>query len=78
MASTLAVDVLPANATIATAVPVGSMPHGVAVDPVTNKIYVANRDDNNVTLIDGATNAPLGAAITVGSYPNVVQTKLDK
>ena len=29
----------------------------MAVNPVTNKIYVANIDSNNVTVIDGATNA---------------------
>ena len=29
----------------------------VAVNPVTNKIYVANESGNNVTVIDGATNA---------------------
>ena len=31
-------------------------PCAVAVNPVTNKIYVANCDSNNVTVIDGATN----------------------
>ena len=29
----------------------------VAVNPVTNKIYVANRQQQHVTVIDGATNA---------------------
>ena len=29
----------------------------VAVNPVTNKIYVANGSSDNVTVIDGATNA---------------------
>src|SRR5215471_17971442 len=35
-----------------------SVPNGgaVAVNPVTNKIYVANRNTANVTVIDGATN----------------------
>ena len=32
-------------------------PVGVAVNPVTNKIYVANYTSNNVTVIDGATNS---------------------
>ena len=31
--------------------------NAVAVNPVTNKIYVANYGSNNVTVIDGATNA---------------------
>ena len=34
----------------------GTEPCGVAVNPVTNKIYVANQGSNNVTVIDGATN----------------------
>ena len=29
----------------------------VAVNPATNKIYVANKGSNNVTVIDGATNS---------------------
>jgi len=37
-------------------VPAGSEPWAVAVNPVTNKIYVANRNEDNVTVIDGATN----------------------
>ena len=34
----------------------GSQPFAVAVNPVTNKIYVVNRGQNKVTVIDGATN----------------------
>ena len=37
---------------------VGNQPHSVAVNPVTNKIYVANSSSNDVTVIDGATNSP--------------------
>ena len=29
----------------------------IAVNPVTNKIYVANRVNNNVTVIDGTNNS---------------------
>lgn len=36
---------------------VGQDPVAIAVNPVTNKIYVANNADNTVTTIDGATNA---------------------
>ena len=32
-------------------------PIAVAVNPVTNRIYVANNGSNDVTVIDGATNA---------------------
>ena len=38
-------------------VTVGTRPFGVAVNPLTNKIYVANGGSNNVTVIDGANNA---------------------
>ncbi len=34
--------------------PAGTAPWAVAVNPVTNKIYVANRNSNNVTVINGA------------------------
>ena len=34
---------------------VGTAPFGVAVNPVTNRIYVANHDSNTVTVIDGVT-----------------------
>src|SRR5205814_346371 len=35
----------------------GIFPQAAAVNPVTNQIYVANFGSNNVTVIDGATNA---------------------
>ena len=38
---------------------VGAGPsRAVAVNPVTNKIYVANNTNGTVTVIDGATNSP--------------------
>src|SRR3989442_1937775 len=37
-------------------IPVGNNPEGVAVNPNTNRIYVANSADNNVSVIDGSTN----------------------
>ena len=40
-----------------TTVAVGTQPVAVAVNPVTNKIYVANSASNNLTVIDGVTNA---------------------
>src|SRR5664280_1042977 len=53
---------------------VGYFPIGVAVDPVTNKIYVANdcgndsscASDGTVTVIDGVSNTVIGT-VTVGS-----------
>jgi DNA-binding beta-propeller fold protein YncE len=45
----------PAAAQTATAtVGAGTYPRSVAVNPVTNKIYVANTYSYNVTVIDGA------------------------
>jgi streptogramin lyase len=35
---------------------VGTDPYAVAVNPVTNTVYVANYSGNTVTVIDGATN----------------------
>jgi YVTN family beta-propeller protein len=34
----------------------GHYPRAAAVNPVTNKVYVANQYSGNVTMIDGATN----------------------
>ena len=53
------------NAT--TTVAAGTNPYAVAVNPVTNKIYVANDGSNNVTVIDGATNAT--TTVTAGTQP---------
>jgi YVTN family beta-propeller protein len=43
---------------------VGSNPIAVAVNPVTNKVYVANQISGTVTVIDGATNTT--TTVTVG------------
>ncbi|MDO8266202.1 MAG: YncE family protein, partial [Moraxellaceae bacterium] len=42
----------------------------VAVNPVTNKVYVANYVSGNVTVIDGATSSV--ATVTVGACPRAV------
>jgi len=39
----------------------------VAVNPVTNKVYVANNGSNNVTVIDGATNVT--TTVAAGTDP---------
>jgi YVTN family beta-propeller protein len=49
-------------------IPVGANPLGVAVNATTNKIYVANNGDNNISVIDGASNSVV-ATIT---DPNAV------
>src|ERR1022692_2798010 len=54
-------------------------PVSVAVNPVTNQIYVANQNSNNVTVIDGATNntTTLGVGTTpFGVAVNPVTNKI--
>jgi YVTN family beta-propeller protein len=46
---------------------VGTRPQVAAVNPVTNKIYVANQGSNTVTAIDGATNTT--TTVAVGGSP---------
>jgi YVTN family beta-propeller protein len=53
-----------------TTVAAGTEPIAVAVNPVTNKIYVANYRSDNVTVIDGATN--LTTTLTAGTQPYAV------
>src|SRR5262245_10461377 len=47
---------------------VGANPQAMAVNPVTNKIYVANADSSNVTVIDGAREIVLPGP-SVGAGP---------
>jgi serine/threonine protein kinase, bacterial len=49
-------------------VPVGKYPEGVAVDPATRAVYVANRGDGTVSVIDGSTRA-VTATVPVGFNP---------
>jgi YVTN family beta-propeller protein len=56
--------------TVTATVPVGTSPRAVAVNPQTNKIYVANSFSNNVTVIDGATNSTI--TVTTGGVPVAV------
>ena len=43
----------------------------MAVNPNTNRIYVANWISDNVSVIDGASNTVV-ASVAVGSYPESV------
>ncbi len=49
-----------------TTVAVGTGPAALAVNPVTNKVYVANNGGNNVTVIDGATNTT--STVAAGAF----------
>jgi YVTN family beta-propeller protein len=57
--------------TVMATVPVGLGPQGVAVNPGTNRIYVANYYSDNVSVIHGGTNTVV-ATIPVGLYPDGV------
>jgi YVTN family beta-propeller protein len=52
-------------------VSVGTQPAGIAVNPVTNKIYVANYGSANVSVINGSTYA-VEAIVNVGTNPTQV------
>ena len=55
--------------TVIATIPVGTSPRlGVGVNSATNRIYVVNVGGNNVSVIDGATNA-VDATVPVGSGP---------
>jgi DNA-binding beta-propeller fold protein YncE len=47
-------------------------PHAIAVNPVTNKIYVANFWTDNITVIDGATNVLTTLANPDAFFPTAV------
>ena len=58
--------------TVIASVPVGEQPLAVALNPVTNKIYVGNSVSNNVTVIDGATNSTTTVTDPNASFPIAV------
>jgi YVTN family beta-propeller protein len=67
----IAISSLAAHAqTVTTTVKAGTTPYSVAVNPVTNKIYVANSNGNNVTVIDGADNST--TTVNAGIDPSSV------
>lgn len=57
--------------TTVTAGPSYASPWGLAVDVVTNRIYVVNNGSSNVAVIDGASNT-LTSTVTVGNQPYAV------
>jgi YVTN family beta-propeller protein len=58
----------PAQSPSATTIAVGALPTGIAVDPATNRIYVANTNDGTLSVIDGYTNKVI-KTIPVGPDP---------
>jgi YVTN family beta-propeller protein len=59
-----------AGAARAATVGAGDHPVAVAVNSVTNKVYIANQASNNVTVIDGATNRTF--TLAAGIRPSAV------
>ena len=57
------------TSTVATTVPVGKVPQGVAVNPRTNTIYVANSQDSTVSVINGRTNTVVTTVPVDGGVP---------
>jgi YVTN family beta-propeller protein len=58
---------LPAFAVAQVQLAAGQDPSAIAVNPATNRIYVANESSNSVTVIDGATHAT--QTVAVGQRP---------
>jgi YVTN family beta-propeller protein len=56
----------PSNET--SAIPVGKDPYAIGVNWLTNTVYVGNRGDNTVSVINGMTNTKI-KDISVGKYP---------
>src|SRR5947209_7290400 len=66
-----ALGVVAAHAqTVTATVLAGTGPSSVAVNPVTNKIYVANLGSNTVTVINGANNTT--TPVSVGRSPTSI------
>jgi YVTN family beta-propeller protein len=57
---------------------VGSVLEPLAVNPVTNMIYVANQGNNSVTIIDGSTNETASVPTVDGAYALAVNPATNK
>ena len=56
----------------------GTYPVAVAVNPVTNMIYVANKNSDNVTVIDGSDNSTVTVSVDVIPVAVAVNSVTDK
>ena len=54
---------------------VGKKPQGIAINPVTNTVYVTNQNSNYYLVINGTTNTVLKGDIQVGRIPFDVDCK---
>lgn len=71
----LASGISPAAAQVSQYIGTGNNPTHVAVNPLTNKIYVANQSDNTITVIDGATSATTTVSAGQGVSAIAVNTR---
>ena len=62
---------------IDTTIAVGDGPCALVYNPINNKVYCANNLSDDVTVIDGATNAVI-TTIAVGNYPVVFTWNSDQ
>jgi len=53
-------------------IPIGRGPFAISVNPSTNTIFVANRADDTVSVINGTSNSRIGDYIPVGSTPSAI------
>ena len=59
------------------AIDVGSYPVGIKMNPITNKIYVANQYSNTISVIDGS-NDQIISTIKVESFPYDLDIKIGR
>ena len=71
----LALPLATAASAASITIPVESNPYGVAVNPSTNTVYVANTSDGSVSVINGSTNA-VTSTVPVGNLPVAVAANL--
>ncbi len=57
------------NDNIITSIQVGSEPSGLALSPLQDRLYVVNQTDENISVIDTATNQTIGDPIPTGHTP---------
>lgn len=59
-------------------VPVGANPAAIALDLATQKLYVSNRDDNTVTILNASNFPPTPiATVAVGRAPGAISVNTD-
>src|SRR5689334_17292789 len=63
LSAALAIFIASRPASAQTTIAAGNGPAAIAINTVTNKVYVANEFSDNVTIIDGATNATKTVAV---------------